>query len=152
MATTTRHMKGLPADAVFAVLRDGRSYGDWVVGTRQIRGVEPGWPEPGAAIHYTVGYGPLRKDDATRSVSYAPDRRLELEARAWPAGAVGIVLAVEPTDDGVSVRIDEAPSKGLVRLLHNPLLDLAVKLRNVETLRRLERLARDRHAQASHLS
>jgi len=137
-------MQGLDPSAVFAVLRDGRTYEHWVVGTRKIRAVEPGWPHVGSALHYTIGRGPLRKDDQTRSQAYEPDRRLELEAHAWPAGTARIELRAEPVADGTLVSIDEHPLRGPAKLLHNPLLDLVVKTRNVETLRRLERLARRR--------
>jgi hypothetical protein len=77
------------------VLRDGRSFGHWVVDTRKIRSIEPGWPDEGKRIHYTVGYWPLRKDDETRSLRYQPDRMLELEARAWPTGTARVQSSVE---------------------------------------------------------
>jgi len=141
MAITRRVMQGLTPAAVFDVLRDGRSYREWVVGTREIREVEAGWPAVGTALHYTVGYGPLRKDDETRSRLYEPDRRLELEAHAWPAGSARIELRAEQVDGGTLVSIDEHPLRGLASTLHNPALDLLIKLRNVETLRRLEALA-----------
>ena len=144
MGVTRRQMRGLSPRQVFDVLRDGHSYGDWVVGTRTIRAVDAGWPAEGTRLHYTVGYGPLRKDDETRSLGYVPDVRLELEAQAWPAGTARIVLTAEPHADGSLVVIDEAPHRGLVKLLHNPLADLLVKARNVETLRRLERKASER--------
>ena len=144
MAITRRVMQGLTPAAVFDVLRDGRSYREWVVGTREIREVEAGWPAVGTALHYTVGYGPLRKDDETHSRRYEPDRRLELEAHAWPAGSARIELRAEPVDGGTLVSIDEHPLRGLASTLHNPALDLLIKLRNVETLRRLEALARRR--------
>jgi hypothetical protein len=137
-------MRDVTPEAVFAVLRDGKSYEHWVVGTRAIRVVEPDWPAPGSALHYTVGWGPLRKDDETRSCAYEPDRRLELEAHAWPAGTARIELRAEAVAGGTRVSIDEHPLRGPAKLLHNPLADLAIKLRNVETLRRLERLARRR--------
>lgn len=142
MAVTTRLMRGLTPRQVFDVLRDGRSYAVWVVGTRAIRAVDPGWPAPGTRIHYTVGYGPLRKDDVTSALAYEPDVRLELEAHAWPAGTAGIVLTAEPVGEGTRVRIDEAPRRGPARLLHNPVAAAAIRLRNVETLRRLEEQAR----------
>lgn len=147
MATNSRLMKGIDPRAVFDVLRDGRSYGDWVVGTRKIRHVEPDWPQPGSAIHYTVGYSPLRKDDQTLSMAYEPDRRLALEAQAWPAGSACIVLVAESAEGGTRVTIDEAPNRGLAKHLHNPLLDLLIKMRNVETLRRLEEKARQKAGQ-----
>lgn len=147
MATNSRLMKGITPRDVFDVLRDGRSYGDWVVGTRKIRAVDPGWPRPGDSIHWTVGYGPFRKDDQTLSMAYEPDRRLALEAQAWPAGAASIVITAEPAEGGTLVSIDEAPNRGLAKTLHNPVLDLLIKARNVETLRRLERLAHRRCGQ-----
>jgi hypothetical protein len=145
VAITRRTMRDVSPRAVFDVLRDGRSYGDWVVGTRTIRAVDEGWPLPGTRLHYTAGYGPLRKDDETHVLTYEPDRLLELEAQAWPAGTARIALEMEPQGDGCLVTIDEQPYRGLARLLHNPALDAFIKARNVETLRRLERLAR-RHA------
>ena len=144
MAVNRRVMRGLTPKAIFDVLRDGRSYEQWVVGTRTIREVEPGWPEVGSALHYTVGYGPARKDDETRSRAYEPDHRLDLEAHAWPAGSARIELRAEPIEDGTLVTITEHPLRGLARTLHNPALDLLIWLRNVETLRRLESHARHR--------
>lgn len=137
-------MRGLSEQAVFDVLRDGRSYGDWVVGTRKIRDVDAGWPQEGARLHYTVGYGPLRKDDVTTSLDYDPDSRLELEAHAWPAGTARVVLRADPVPGGTMVSIEEHPARGVAKLLHNPALDLLIKVRNVETLRRLEEKARGR--------
>lgn len=144
MAITRRLMTGLTPEQVFDVLRDGKSYEHWVVGTRAIRAVDPGWPAEGARLHYTVGYGPLRKDDVTSSRAYEPDVQLELEAHAWPAGTARIVMRAEPAPGGVHVSIDEAPHRGPAKLLHNPATDLAIKVRNVETLRRLEAQARRR--------
>jgi hypothetical protein len=144
MAVTRRLMRDLTPTQVFDVLRDGFTYGDWVVGTRKIRAVDSGWPAKGTKLHYTVGYGPLRKDDETVSLAYAPQERLELEARAWPAGTAHIAITTEVAEGGTLVAIDEKPHRGPAKLLHNPLLDLLVKARNVETLRRLEAKAAGR--------
>jgi len=146
MARNRRVIQGAEPRDVFEVLRDGWTYADWVVGTRLIRAVDEGWPRPGTRLHYTAGWWPLRKDDVTTSEAFEPDHRLELEAHAWPAGTAGVVLAVEPVPGGVAVTIDEAPARGLLKTLHNPALDLAVKLRNVETLRRLEQQVRRKQA------
>jgi hypothetical protein len=134
---------------VFAVLTDGWAYADWVVGTRKIRAVEDDWPAPGTAIHYTVGRWPLRKDDKTQSVGYQPLQRLRLEARAWPLGTAGIVLSAEAVTGGVRVSIQEAPARGWLRVLHNPVLDATIKVRNVETLRRFEQVLRRKRRQGS---
>ena len=142
MAITTRLMRDLTPRQVFDVLRDGRSYQHWVVGTRALRDVDAGWPAPGTRLHYTVGYGPLRKDDVTSSLAYLPDERLELEAHAWPAGTAGIVLQAQAVEEGTRFSIDEAPRRGPAKLLHNPATAALIALRNVETLRRLEAQAR----------
>ncbi|MFN2540154.1 MAG: SRPBCC family protein [Mycobacteriales bacterium] len=143
MAINRRHFDGLTPDEVFAVLSDGESYGYWVVGTRAVREVSGDWPAPGAAIHYVVGRLPLRKEDVTTSLSCDPGRRLTLEAHAWPAGSLHIDIRLEPTPNGCTVAIEEGPKKGLLKTLHNPLVDVAIKLRNVETLRRLEKKTRE---------
>lgn len=142
MAVIRRVMTGVAPGAVFDVLRDGTSYEKWVVGARKIRAVDPGWPAVGTAIHYTVGYRPLRKDGVTKSVACEPDVHLELEAVAWPAGTARIDLRVEPVREGTLVTLDEHPKSGPGAALHNPALDVFIHLRNVESLRRLERLAR----------
>lgn len=142
MAVTQRLLRDLTPRQVFDVLRDGFSYGDWVVGTRGIRDVDESWPTVGSRLHYRVGYGPLRKDDVTQCKLYAPDVRLELEAQAWPAGSAHIAITAEPVDGGTLVSIDEYPLRGPAKLLRNPLTDLVIRLRNVETLRRLERAVR----------
>lgn len=142
MATNSRLIRNATTEDVFDVLRDGRVYSEWVVGTRMIRDVDSGWPEPGTAIHYTAGRWPLRKDDKTVSLGYAPDQELMLEARAWPVGTAGIVLHAEQVGPDVAFTIEEAPARGVLRLVHNPVLDLGIKLRNVETLRRFEQQVR----------
>ncbi|HWH27896.1 MAG TPA: SRPBCC family protein [Mycobacteriales bacterium] len=144
MAVTRREMRGLTPHEVFDVLRDGFTYGDWVVGTRTIRAVDQDWPAVGSRLHYTVGYGPMRHDDETASLRYEPDRELELEAHAWPAGTAHIRITAERIDVGTRVEIDEKPHRGPAKLLHNPLLDMLIKARNVETLRRLEAKAAGR--------
>jgi hypothetical protein len=144
MSENTRTMPSLTAEDVWAVLSDGQTYGHWVVGTRGTREVTPDFPAPGSVIHYAVGRGPFRKDDKTVSLSCQAPRCLELEAHAWPFGTLSIVLRLSDVDGGVTVTIEEAPKKGLLRTLHNPLIDLAIKARNVETLRRLEKQARQK--------
>jgi uncharacterized protein YndB with AHSA1/START domain len=142
MAINRRSVSSSPA-AVWAALMDGYRYGDWVVGTSGIRKVDDGFPAVGSRIHYTVGRGPVRHEGHTEVLALERGRRLELEAVAWPLGTVMITLTLDATDDGgCTITIDERPAKGLGKVLHNPLTDRAVKLRNVETLRRLERLAR----------
>jgi hypothetical protein len=143
MALTSRTMRGLTAADVFLALRDGISYDRWVVGTRKIRDVDDRWPMPGSALHYTVGYAPLRKDDKTLVREFEPNRLIHLEAFAWPAGTALIVITAADSPDGCVVSIEEKPQRGPARTFHNPVFDLLIRLRNVETLRRLEQRVRE---------
>jgi hypothetical protein len=143
MARNTRTLSGISPAQVFAALRDGASYDQWVVGTRKIRDVDLGWPAPTTAIHYTIGYAPFRKDGETVVKAINPDRQLELEAKAWPAGTLRINITADPIEGGCEVAIEEHPLRGPAKVLHNPVADLLIKLRNVETLRRLEKRVRE---------
>jgi hypothetical protein len=125
--------------AIFSVLRDGWSYARWVVGTSKIREVDEAWPEPGTRLHFRIGRGPLSKEDETRSVRLVDGSELELEAVGRPLGTARVDFRVDAVRDGSLVTIIEHPTKGPLATLHNPGFELLVYLRNVETLRRLER-------------
>lgn len=143
MARNSRTMNGISPSQVFLALHDGGSYDQWVVGTRKIRDVDLGWPAPTTAINYTLGYAPFRKDGRTVVKGLDPDRQIELEAKAWPAGTIKIVITAEPAASGCEVTIEERPLHGPLKVIHNPALDLLIKVRNVETLRRLEKRVRE---------
>jgi uncharacterized protein YndB with AHSA1/START domain len=141
MAINRRTMPLSPS-AVWAVLADGFTYARWVVGTREIRNVDEHFPAVGSRLHYTVGHGPVRHEGHTEVVAIDEGRRLELQIVAWPAGAVKVVMSLEPKPAGMTeVTMVEHPVKGLGAVLHNPLGDLLLRLRNVETLRRLQAVA-----------
>ncbi|HET7529885.1 MAG TPA: SRPBCC domain-containing protein [Mycobacteriales bacterium] len=140
MARNRRRMP-VSRQSLWATLSDGKAYARWVVGTSSIREVDDHWPAQGSRLHYSVGRGPLRHDGHTEVVSVDPGRRLEREAHAWPVGAARIEISLTDDGPGTVVDIDEHPSRGAGALLHNPVTDLLLKLRNVEALRRLERHA-----------
>lgn len=133
-------------DEVFAVLADARSYQHWVVGCDDIRAVEGDWPEVGSHFFHTVGVGPLKTKDNTKVVEVDPGRRLVLEARARPAGVAQVIFELTPVDGGTrtDVMIEEYPIKGVAKTIDNPIQDGLIKVRNVETLRRLERVVLER--------
>src|SRR5204863_3211794 len=112
----------------------------WVVGTTAIRGVDATWPAQGTRLHYTVLRGPLRHEGHTEVLAVDPGRRLELEAHAWPLGSMRIELCLEDEGEGTRVLMTERPARGAGAVLHNRVGDLMLKLRNVEALRRLERM------------
>lgn len=134
---------------IFSVLRDGWSYGRWVVGTSRIRSVDTAWPQPGARLHYRIGRGPLSKDDETRSLRLVDGCELELEAVGRPLGTARVDFRIDQVRDGALVTMIEHPDKGPLAKLHNPGFELLIYLRNVETLRRLDREVSRRTTQQS---
>jgi len=145
VAVNRRYMPFEPA-SIFGVLRDGTSYARWVVGTREIRSVDDDWPAAGARLHYRIGWGPAKKDDETKVVRLQDGTELELEAVGRPLGSARVDFRVDAVRDGSLVTIIEHPLSGPLRTYHNPAFELLVFLRNVETLRRLEReVRRTRH-------
>jgi len=143
MATNTRTF-AVTRDAVWRVLTDGHAYASWVVGTSAIRDVDAHWPAVGSRLHYRIGRGPLRHDGHTEVLSVDDGKLLELEAHAWPLGSVRIELTLQDDPHGCLVQMVEHPAQGTAAMLHNPLGDGLLKLRNVEALRRLEKLAQQR--------
>ncbi len=119
----TKRTVATPAQ-VWSLLSDGYRYADWVHGTKEIRDVDSGWPEVGTALHYTAGVGPLIYKGETTVVTSDPQRRLELEIGAWPAGTVRVNIELEPSGTGSQVTLDEHPQRGPAKLLHNPLTRL----------------------------
>ena len=129
-------------EAVWEALADAANYGDWVVGSKRIRAADPAWPAPGSRFHHTVGVGPLSLDDHTESLEADPPSLLRMRAKARPLGTAQVTLELTPSDGGTFVRMTENPD-GLSSVLGlNPLVHLATMVRNAESLRRLEEIAR----------
>ena len=145
MATNERFMAVSPA-AVWDALADARTYGDWVVGSNRIRAADAAWPAPGSRFHHTVGVGPLSVDDHTESLEADPPTLLRMRAKARPFGTAKVTLELTPSDGGTYVRMTENPD-GLSSVLGlNPLVHLFTMVRNAESLKRLEQIARRRPA------
>ena len=140
MATNERFM-AVPPQAVWDVLADPAGYGYWVVGSKLIRDAEPGWPAPGTKFHHTIGVGPLTLSDHTVALEAEPLRRLKLRAKGRPAGTATVTMELEPRDGGTLVRITENPDGVYSVMALNPVVHVATKLRNAESLMRLEELA-----------
>ncbi len=130
-----------PPERVFAVLADADAYGTWVVGSKYIRGADPGFPAKGTRFHHAFGVGPFTVKDHTEVVDVAAPRRLVLRAKARPFGTALITLIVDAEGTGSRVTIIEDAGDPVTRLVFNPLTHLLVKGRNVESLRRLKELA-----------
>jgi uncharacterized protein YndB with AHSA1/START domain len=140
MAKNSLTIDAPPAE-VWAVLADARTYEHWVVGCDDIRAVEGDWPAVGSRFFHTVGVGPVKTKDNTVVVESEPNERLVLEARARPAGVARVIFTLEQVtgqaSTGTTVTIDEFPVKGVAKVIDNPIQDGLIRVRNVETLRRL---------------
>ncbi len=133
-----------PPEQVFDVLSDPFTYDDWVVGTTEIRGADPDWPAVGTKLHHTVGFPPLGTRDHTEVVAVKEAERLELDAIARPFGRARVELLLEPAGKGTKFTIVEDPSGWTSPLRLNPAVHMLIRLRNVETLRRLKAIAERR--------
>src|SRR5664279_3568165 len=105
MSRTTRVMRCAP-EAVFAVLEDGWTYATWVVGAARIRGVDPGFPAAGTAIHHSVGAWPLLLSDTTTVEQVDAPHDLTLRVRAWPAGDGIVRLTLRPSGLSTEVTLE----------------------------------------------
>lgn len=144
MATATITVDVSPED-VFAVLSDADSYGEWVVGSDTIRDADVGFPAQGTRFHHRVGVGPLKTNDHTEVLDVNRPYLLELRAKARPFGTANVKLLLTPRRTGVThVTMIETAGDAISRLLFNPLTAPLVRLRNVESLRRLKRMAEER--------
>jgi uncharacterized protein YndB with AHSA1/START domain len=131
----------VPPTAVWQALSDPDGYAYWVVGSKGVRDADPGFPAPGTRFHHTIGVGPLTLDDHTEVIEAEPPSRLRLRAKGRPLGTATVILRMTPVDGGTSVEIEEHPDGPYSLLALNPLLQLATKARNAESLMRLEELA-----------
>jgi hypothetical protein len=126
---------------VFGLLSDPRSYGDWVVGSREIRAADHDWPAAGAAFDHSVGIGWLSISDHTSVISARAPECIELRARARPLPSARVRLQLHPEGSGTRVTMVEEPSNRVLSMMIGPVGHWLMKLRNVEALRRLKQLA-----------
>jgi len=149
MAITRRTVQA-PPDRVFAVLADGWTYSDWVVGTTHIRDVEDGWPQVGTRLHHKAGPWPLSLKDSSTVIACEPPRSLTLRAGLWPLGEATVRIELEPVGVAATrVTMFEDFHAGPLRYLRNKVNDLVLHGRNVESLRRLADLAEHEKRQAT---
>jgi uncharacterized protein YndB with AHSA1/START domain len=131
-----------PVERVFAVLADGWTYSDWVVGTVHIRDVDDSWPQPGSRLHHKAGPWPFSLKDSSTVVSMVPDRELTLKAGLWPLGQACVRITLEPVSaSATTVTIEEDFEAGPLLALRNKINDLVLHRRNIESLRRLADIA-----------
>jgi uncharacterized protein YndB with AHSA1/START domain len=139
MTTTAREIAA-PRESVWAVLADARSYDQWVVGAKEIRAADAGWPAPGTRFHHSVGWGPLSLQDNTKSLEAEAPHRLVMEARARPLGRARVELVLDGHEGATRVTMEETVVSPALLRWCRPLLAPLVQLRNAESLRRLDEL------------
>lgn len=132
-----------PVRQVWAVLADGWTYSDWVVGTAHMRNVDDDWPAVGSRLHHRAGPWPFSLEDSSLVLECEPERRLVLRVKLWPAGEAVVVFTLEPVGpDATRVLLGEDFAAGPLRWIRTKLNDLVLHLRNEETLDRLSDIAR----------
>lgn len=87
-------------EEVWAVIADGWTYSQWVVGNSRMRAVDPAWPQVGSTIRHSVGIWPLLLDDITVVEDCQPLRQLVLLAKGRPFGKARITLRLSDIDGG----------------------------------------------------
>ncbi|MDO9398763.1 MAG: SRPBCC family protein [Herbiconiux sp.] len=140
MSTNVRRLHCTP-EQVFDVLADGWLFPVWVVGASRMRDVDAAWPAEGSRLHHSFGVWPMLIDDETSVLEWDPPRRMVIQPSGWPIGEARVRIDVRPQGDGCLVRLQEWAEKGPGALVPQPLLDVPLHLRNVETLRRLAYIA-----------
>jgi uncharacterized protein YndB with AHSA1/START domain len=146
MAELTQIVATSP-ERVWAVLADGWTYSDWVVGTAHIRSVDPSWPEPGSRIHHKTGPWPVSMHDTTVALSGDAPHTLRLRPRTWPLGEAEVHITLTEIDpDRTRITFAEDFQAGPLRRIPSRLRDFAINLRNRESLRRLADLAVHGHS------
>jgi hypothetical protein len=141
--TTKRTVHASPAE-IWDVLADGWLYPVWVVGASRMREVEGGWPVQGSRLHHSLGAWPALINDDTEVVESRPHSLLSLRGRGWPLGEVAIVIRLRPAGADTEVVIEEDVVAGPGHLVAKPVRALALRWRNMETLRRLAYIAERR--------
>ena len=140
MATVTCYLRA-SVDEVFDVISDPRTYPQWLVGAREIRSIDDGWPAVGTKFHHRVGLvGPVTVADNSEVVAIGAPGTLVLEVRARPLGRgrVTFTLTEEPTLDGrplTHLTMDEVPIGAMAPL--RPVLDPPTVGRNRTSLNAL---------------
>jgi len=143
MSVISRVIKSTPEN-VWNVLCDGWLYPVWVVGATRMRDVDEAWPEVGSKLHHSAGVWPLTISDDTEVLACEPGSMLRLRARGSFLGEAEVLLRLAPSGAHTLVEIHEDPVAGPGTLVPQPVRAPIIKIRNVETLRRLAFIAEHR--------
>jgi uncharacterized protein YndB with AHSA1/START domain len=143
MTHNSRTIKATP-DQVWDVIADGWLYPVWVVGATRMRDVDAGWPKVGACLHHSAGVWPAVISDTTEVLECEPRQMILLRARGWPLGEAEVRVTLTAHGAETLVEIEEDAVAGPGSYVPSVLRRPAIKIRNVETLRRLAFIAEHR--------
>ena len=140
MAVTTIEIAANP-DRVFDILADAQCYAEWVVGTKEVRRSDPGFPAKGESFYPRVGFGPMVVDGTTTVLKSARPRTVVLHARARPVADAIVTLELDGFGSGTVVTMREEPAGPAALRIAQRLGDPLLHRRNATSLRRLKALA-----------
>jgi hypothetical protein len=130
---------------VWAVLADGWTYSQWVVGNSRMRAVSRDWPNAGSRIEHSIGVWPLLLDDHTVSEDCLPLDRLVLLAKGRPLGKARITMRLFDIEGGgCRIEMAEVPVGAPMGWVPNRLALAAAIPRNRECTWRLAAIAERR--------
>lgn len=140
MAINTTHVDA-SVETLYRILLDPYAYPRWVVGVREVRGVDPEWPRPGSSFHHT----PVVKQAKDRSemIELETNQRVVLNAYLRPFGVARVTIELQPEARGTKVCLKEEPAEGTKMRGIKPVVDLLSHLRNIESLRRLRKVVEE---------
>ena len=118
------------------MLADGWRLASWVVGAARVDAVDGAWPAVGAGLRYGIGAWPAVLPGTASVTASEPGRELALHGRT-PFGGIDVQLLVDPAPAGSVLVMREDVVSGGARLVPAPVRAVAIRARNVETLRRL---------------
>lgn len=132
-------------DQVWAVIADGWTYSQWVVGNSRMRAVDPRWPEVSSTIDHSIGVWPLLLDDQTVVESSEPQREIVLLAKGRPFGKARVTLRLSDTPGGgCRITMAEVPVGFPMGWVPGRIALAAAIPRNRECTRRLAAIAERR--------
>jgi uncharacterized protein YndB with AHSA1/START domain len=143
MAVNETYLEASPED-VWAVLSDPYAYPRWVVGSVRTVAADPAWPQPGSDFRVKVGTGLVNYTDRTVCKEIEPGRRISIHAGGGGVAGADVDITLTARGTGTVVTLHETPGGWSAPLRGLPPLQWLIKLRNVESLRRLKRLGEAR--------
>jgi len=108
---------GVEPSRVFAVLADGWSYPNWVIGVTHVRNVDANWPAIGSRLHHTLGMWPLTGENYAEVIEIEAGRKLVLRIHLGKLGRAHTELTVRPAPGGSAVTLTEHGDEGFAKLV-----------------------------------